>query len=68
MDGSLQAVLSMGFSRQSYWSGLPVPSPVPIICMLLVFIVNSQIGVYLSMVRDSGEGADGEVCSVHSRS
>ena len=22
-----QALLSMGFSRQEYWSGLPVPSP-----------------------------------------
>ena len=24
---ALQASLSMGFSRQEYWSGLPVPSP-----------------------------------------
>ena len=23
----LQAALSMGFSRQEYWSGLPFPSP-----------------------------------------
>ena len=23
----LQALLSMGFSRQEYWSGLPFPSP-----------------------------------------
>ena len=27
MDCSLQAPLSMGFSRQDYWSGLPFPSP-----------------------------------------
>ena len=27
MNCSLQAPLSMGFSRQEYWSGLPVPSP-----------------------------------------
>ena len=26
MDCSLQAPLSMGFSRQEYWSGLPLPS------------------------------------------
>ena len=26
MDGSHQAPLSMGFSRQGYWSGLPFPS------------------------------------------
>ena len=25
--GALQALLSMGFSRQEYWSGLPFPSP-----------------------------------------
>ena len=27
MDCSRQAPLSMGFPRQEYWSGLPVPSP-----------------------------------------
>ena len=27
MDNSPQAPLSMGFPRQEYWSGLPVPSP-----------------------------------------
>ena len=27
MDGALQALLSMGFSRQEYWSGLPCPPP-----------------------------------------
>ena len=27
MDCSYQAPLSMGFSRQEYWSGVPSPSP-----------------------------------------
>ena len=27
MDCSLPAPLSMGFSRQEYWSGVPLPSP-----------------------------------------
>ena len=27
MDCSLQAPLSMEFSRQEYWSGLPLPTP-----------------------------------------
>ena len=27
MDCSLQAPVSMEFSRQDYWSGLPFPSP-----------------------------------------
>jgi len=29
MDCSLQAPPSMGFSRQEYWSGVPLPSPSP---------------------------------------
>ena len=29
MDGSLPGSPSMGFSRQEYWSGLPLPSPRP---------------------------------------
>ena len=28
MDIAHQAPLSMGFSRQEYWSGVPLPSPV----------------------------------------
>ena len=32
-----QAPLSMGFSRQEYWSGLPFPSPSPTI-LKLVFL------------------------------
>ena len=28
---ALQAPLSMGFSRQAYWSGLPFPSPMSLI-------------------------------------
>jgi len=28
IDGSHQASLSLGFSRQEHWSGLPFPSPV----------------------------------------
>ena len=27
--GAYQAPLSMGFSRQEYWSGFPLPSPTP---------------------------------------
>ena len=30
-DGSHQAPLSLGFSRQEYWSGLPVPSPARVV-------------------------------------
>ena len=27
MDAAYQAPLSLGFSRQEYWSGVPLPSP-----------------------------------------
>ena len=30
-----QALLSMGFSRQEYWSGLPLPSPAAATAKLL---------------------------------
>ena len=33
IDSSLQAPLSLGFSRQKYWSGWPFPSPMHV-CML----------------------------------
>ena len=29
MDAAFQAPPSMGFSRQEYWSGVPLPSPLP---------------------------------------
>ena len=35
-----QALLSMGFSRQEYWSGLPFPSPLHLILWLLL-----QLGI-----------------------
>ena len=28
MDAAYQAPPSMGFSRQEYWSGVPLPSPI----------------------------------------
>ena len=31
---ALQAPPSMGFSRQEYWSGVPLPSPTFIECLL----------------------------------
>ena len=36
-NAAYQAPLSMGFSRQEYWSGLPLPSPQKIPYMILKF-------------------------------
>ena len=43
-DLALQAPLSMGFSRQEYWSGLPFPSPGDL----------SDLGTELESLRSPG--------------
>ena len=37
---ALQAPLSLGFSRQEYWSGLPFPSPRGYMLLLLLSCVS----------------------------
>ena len=42
-----QAPPSMGFSRQEYWSGVPLPSPIFIpSCFILIYATN--FGVFLA--------------------
>ena len=36
-----QAPPSVGFSRQEYWSGLPLPSPVPLVYFCFLFFFPS---------------------------
>ena len=44
MDSSLhQAPLSMGFSRQEYWSGLPLPSPICVMELLRILSPHMKI-------------------------
>ena len=38
-----QAPLSMEFSRQEYWSGLPFPSPISYICVCVCVCIHTQI-------------------------
>ena len=33
-----QAAPSMGFSRQEYWSGLPVPSPIYMCIYIYIYV------------------------------
>ena len=35
-----QAPLSMGFSRQEYWSGLPFPSPKIMITIIIINVLS----------------------------
>ena len=37
-----QAPLSLGFSRQEYWSGLPFPSPIPLQLLFYHFMLGSH--------------------------
>ena len=41
-----QAPLSLGFSRQEYWSGLPFPSPEDQTCVSYVFCIGRWILYY----------------------
>ena len=45
MDCSHQAPLSMGFSRQEYWSGVPLPS--------LMYSSNKLLNKYKTIVKYS---------------
>ena len=46
-----QAPLSMGFSRQEYWSGVPLPSPIIVAIHLITnkpkesYVIVSNIGI-----------------------
>ena len=42
-----QAPPSMGFSRQEYWSGVPLPSPSIIVVMANCGISDSKFGTFL---------------------
>ena len=46
MDCSLQAPPSMGFSRQEYWSGLPLPSPYVYLSVCKCVCVYIYIYIY----------------------
>ena len=35
-----QAPLSMGFSRQEYWSGVPLPFPIPLAQLWVITLIN----------------------------
>ena len=49
MDCSLLAPPSMGFSRQVYWSGVPLPSPFH--CIYILYLLKTTMRYYLTPVR-----------------
>lgn len=64
-----QAPLSVEFSRQDYWSGLPFPSPeiyqikVPV-CLLYISssqtLKNMDVSLFLMQIYSIGLGGTGE--------
>ena len=42
-----QASLSMGFSRQEYWSGMPFPSPSPYLFLFMKFCLQKAVQKFL---------------------
>ena len=52
-----QAPLSMGFSRQEYWSGLPFPSPIAV-AELMLNLAILKTGI-------SSEARTASVCSIN---
>ena len=57
MDAVYQAPLSLGFSRQEYWSGLPFPSPgdLPNIGIKPAFPVSPPLQVDSLLTEPSGK-------------
>ena len=43
---AFQAPLSMGFSRQRYWSGVPLPSPLDLLAIVFCSIAMSESATY----------------------
>ena len=43
-----QAPLSMGFSRQEYWSGLPLPSPILLFAILRTIALQASLSMEFS--------------------
>ena len=48
-----QAPLSLGFSRQEYWSGLPLPSPIP----CCYEYSKTSLRVYVRRAKHGAEGS-----------
>ena len=60
-----QALLSMGFSRQEYWSGLPFPSPIFLILKATV-VTGDQSWVFIG--RADAQAETPILCPPHAKS
>ena len=67
MDCPYQAPPSMGFSRQEYWSGVPLPSPLLLLgahnfCLLLCPSLRRASGTRKNWVGELSEFREGSRC------
>ena len=51
-----QAPPSMGFSRQEYWSGVPLPSPSFVVQKLLI-LIRSHLFIFAFIYNIMGSGS-----------
>ena len=57
---ALQALPSMGFSRQEYWSGVPLPSPSAVLSLtILIYLCLAVLGLHCCAWAFSGCGKQG---------
>ena len=56
-SAAYQAPPSMGFSRQEYWSGVPLPSPISVHKPLIILTeinIQAKIELIISRPRQNG--------------
>ena len=51
IDGSPPGSPSLGFSRQEHWSGLPLPSLLPVASCVLLLLCTKALPLYLKNIR-----------------
>ena len=57
---ALQALPSMGFSRQEYWSGVPLPSPSAVLSLtILIYLCLAVLGLHCCAWAFSSCGKQG---------
>ena len=71
IDGSHQAPLSLGFSRQEHWSGLPFPSPI-VHMLVMLKILQARLQQYVDCELPDvqagfrkGRGTKDQIANIH---
>ena len=64
--------MSMGFSRQEYWSGVPLPSPIPHASKVILKILQARLLQYVKRELPDvqagfrkGRGSRDQIANIH---